>query len=447
MKKLFGTDGIRGIVNKELTPELAMSTGKAIAKIFNNLENKSKILIGKDTRVSCDMLEGALVSGLCFLGADVVLLGIVPTPAVAFLTRKYGADAGIMISASHNPYNFNGIKIFNNEGYKISDEIESKIEKIILQEKEIIPTKQNLIGRVFFEPNSTRDYVDHIKRSTKLTFDGLRVAFDCSNGAAFRSAKLLFEELGCDCKMLFCEPDGMNINDHCGSVHFSSLSNFVKNNDVDLGIAFDGDADRCLAVDENGNIVDGDSIMAICGYDMKLKNNLLKNTIVGTDMANLGLRQFCAKNDINFVSTKVGDRHVLSEMIKNGFNLGGEQSGHIIFKDFSTTGDGQLTATVLLDVVKRTGEKLSKLTQKIEKIPQVIASVEVSNRQKHRFEGDVEIISLIKEAEEKLGNDGRLLVRASGTEPLIRIMVEWKNHSEIDEFLKEFTNKIRAKIL
>ncbi|MDR0404917.1 MAG: phosphoglucosamine mutase [Oscillospiraceae bacterium] len=457
MEKLFGTDGIRGIANKELTCELAMNAARATAVVLADNKGKgqspqkrrTKILVGKDTRLSCDMLEGALVAGLCSAGVDTVLLGVLPTPAVAFLTKKYEADAGIMISASHNPYNFNGIKIFEGNGYKLSDEMEFKIEEAVAYTKKISLKSQNLAGsegRVFFKKNALRDYIDHIKKSVGFSLDGPKVAFDCSNGAASYSAKILFEELNCQCKMLFCHPNGVNINKDCGSIYLENLSNFVKNNDVDLGIAFDGDADRCLAVDENGDIVDGDAIMAMCAADMKSRGKLSKNTVVGTIMTNLGFVRFCDKNEINFIPAEVGDKYVLREMLREDFNLGGEQSGHVIFKDFATTGDGQLTAGILLGVINKRRQKLSKLTEVLKKFPQASINIEASREQKLRVKNDKNLLAIIKEAQQKLGDAGRIIVRPSGTEPFIRVMMEWENSCEIDNFLNKFALEIKKKL-
>ncbi|MDR3179169.1 MAG: phosphoglucosamine mutase [Oscillospiraceae bacterium] len=446
MNKLFGTDGVRGIVNKDLTCELATKIGKSIGMIFENC-NRPKVVLGKDTRISCDMLEGALTAGLCSIGVDVISLGVAPTPAVAFLTRKCMANAGVMISASHNPYDFNGIKIFNKDGYKLCDELENKIEKAVYDECYKYFNDNNYVGRLFFKHKLVNDYVKHVIKSVDLSLEGLKVAFDCSNGASFNTAEKIFSSLGCKCHMLFCNPDGKNINENCGSVHLENLSKFVKENNVDLGIAFDGDADRCLAVDENGNFIDGDFLMAICAFYMKTEGKLLNNTVVGTIMTNLGFNRFCESNDINFIQTDVGDRYVLDSMLEGNFSLGGEQSGHIIFKDFATTGDGQLTAAILLSIIKKSGRKLSDLSNLMCKLPQVNVNIKINKNEKKYFSSDLRVINLIKKAQKKLGNQGRIIVRVSGTEPLIRIMVEWENSKEIKTFITDFVAKIKSMFL
>ena len=355
MRNLFGTDGVRGIANVELTAEIAMKIGKAVASILTtNKSEKAKILIGKDTRISCDMLEGALIAGICSVGVDTVCLGVIPTPAVAYLVKKYNADAGIMISASHNSFEFNGIKIFSKNGYKLPNEIEEKIEKIVLDDVhvDIFDVKYSDLGTKTFCENAVDDYIEYILKTVDGDLSGLKVVFDCSNGAASSTAEKLFSKLGVNCIIKNDEPNGVNINENCGSVHIENLASYVKEHGFDAGIAFDGDADRCLAVDEQGNIIDGDFIMAICAKALSEQSKLKKNTVVGTVMTNIGFNHFCDENNLNFAATKVGDRYVLEEMLKYGYNFGGEQSGHIIFRDYSTTGDGQLTAVQLLSILK-----------------------------------------------------------------------------------------------
>lgn len=451
MRKLFGTDGVRGIANVELTAEIAMKIGKAVASILiKNKSEKAKILIGKDTRISCDMLEGALIAGICSVGVDTVCLGVIPTPAVAYLVKKYNADAGIMISASHNSFEFNGIKIFSENGYKLPDEIEEKIEKIVLDDVhvDIFDVKYSDLGTKTFCENAVDDYIEHILKTVDGDLSGLKVVFDCSNGAASRTAEKLFSKLGVDCIIKNDEPNGVNINENCGSVHIENLASYVKEHGLDAGIAFDGDADRCLAVDEQGNIIDGDFIMAICAKALSEQGKLKKNTVVGTVMTNIGFNHFCDENNLNFAATKVGDRYVLEEMLKYGYNFGGEQSGHIIFRDYSTTGDGQLTAVQLLSILKKSGKKLSELAGVMRKFPQVMINVKVDNLGKLKLYTDEEIKNAIDRVKKEfeLKNNGRILVRASGTEPLIRVMLEGEDLDKITVLANEIANLIKEKL-
>ncbi len=449
MSRLFGTDGIRGIANKDLTCELAMKIGKSAAIVLGKEKNsKLKILIGKDTRISSDMLEGALISGLCSIGANVVKLGVVPTPTVAFLIKKYNADAGIMISASHNSFEFNGIKLFNSDGYKLPDDLEEEIENVILDKSE--QNEELLIGRelgkVSVAEDAYRDYIDYVKSTVPFNLEGMNVALDCANGSAFRTAQLLFSELGANSHILFNKPNGININDNCGSTHMDALKKYVKENNLDLGIAFDGDADRCLAIDEKGNIIDGDFIMAICAADLKSRNKLINNTIVGTVMTNMGFNRFCDDNNLKFISTNVGDRYVLESMLREGYNFGGEQSGHVIFLDYSTTGDGQLTACHLLSVLNRRKANLSSLSTLMKRYPQVIINVKISHHGKIEFYKDKVIKKIIKDAKEKISNTGRVLVRVSGTEPLVRVMLEGEDYSFIEKLAKEIADVIKNRL-
>lgn len=458
MARLFGTDGARGVANSELTCELAMQIGRSAAFVLRkNLGNKKlKIFIGKDTRISSDMLESALIAGLCSVGADAIRLGVIPTPAVAFLTTKYEADAGIMISASHNPFEFNGIKIFAGDGYKISEELEKEIESLVLDAPQKIElTKPDKIGLAYDNLNAIDDYISHLKSTIDTDLTGLKVAFDCSNGASFKTAKKLFSSLGVKCTMLFDNPDGININNNCGSTHVENLANFVREHNLDAGFAFDGDADRCIAVDDCGNVLDGDYILAICSDFLKSKNKLSKNTLVSTVMANMGLNEFSKKNSIEFISSKVGDKYVLRDMLKGGFNLGGEQSGHIIFLDHATTGDGQLTAVQVLNILKNQNKKLSELSLLMTKYPQVLINVRVSREGKNKLPNDSVIQNEIKNLENELTlqnengeieKTGRVLVRASGTEPLIRVMLEGKNLEKIQEMAKSLANLIKERL-
>lgn len=456
MGKLFGTDGIRGIANADLSCELAMKVGRATASIL--IKNKDKtptVFIGKDTRISSDMLESALAAGLCSVGVNVITLGVVSTPAVAFLVKKYNADAGIMISASHNPYEFNGIKIFQKDGYKLPDYLELEIEKLI-EEWESCPIKISTtnVGAVKSNFNAINEYIDYIKGTIKGNLSGLKIAFDCSNGSASRSAYKIFSELGVECFMLNDKPDGININKNCGSVHMEGLIDFVKKNNLDAGIAFDGDADRCLAVDNNGNLIDGDLIMAMCAKDLKERGKLFKDTVVGTVMTNMGFINFCNENNLTFESSNVGDRYVLEKMKNNGYNFGGEQSGHIIFLDHSTTGDGQLTAVQLLNILKRKGGKLSDFTSLVKKYPQIIVNVDVTAGGKKVFESDenikMEIENVSKYLNEKTLDGmplGRILVRPSGTEPLIRVMLEGIDKDMINDVGQKVVGILKERLV
>ncbi len=447
MGRLFGTDGARGIANKELTCELAMNIGRAAAMVLTNGSKHPKILIGKDTRLSSDMLEGALTAGLCSIGADVELLGAVPTPAVAYLIRKYKADAGIMISASHNSFEFNGIKIFSSDGYKLPDELEAEIESIVLDKsKPFITPVGDGLGKVVRAENAVSDYIEHIISTVPYRLDGMNIAIDCSNGSASTTAKELFTKLGANCHILSAEPDGININDNCGSTHLENLQKYVVENGLEMGVAFDGDADRCLAVDENGNVVDGDFIMAICAMDLASRKKLAKNTAVGTVMSNMGFGKFCEDNGLKFVSTNVGDRYVLEAMLREGYNFGGEQSGHVIFLDYSTTGDGQLTAAQLLSLVHRRQAKMSSIATVMTHYPQILINVKVTNEGKVQFYKNQDIKNKIESVKNELGTDGRILVRLSGTEPLVRVMLEGLDKEKITRLANETAELIKEKI-
>lgn len=449
MGRLFGTDGARGVANTELTCELAMNIGKAAAMVLLDSETDSKptILIGKDTRLSSDMLEGALTAGLCSVGANVVHLGTIPTPAVAFLVRKYNANAGIMISASHNPHEFNGIKIFNSDGYKLPDALEDKIESIVLDNAIPYPTPSgDKLGSVSVLPNAVDDYINHIVDSVEGNLKGLKIAVDCSNGSASSTAKKLFDLLGADCHIMNDEPNGTNINEKCGSTHMEGLIDYVKANNMDCGVAFDGDADRCLAVDENGNLVDGDYVIAICAKDLQQRGMLNNSTVVGTVMTNMGFNRFCDDNGIKFVSTSVGDRYVLESMLENDYSLGGEQSGHVIFLDYGTTGDGQLTGAQLLSIVKRSGKKLSELASIMQRYPQVLINVKVATEKKDKYFTDKTIKAEVEKVKEQLRHRGRILVRPSGTEPLIRVMLEGEDYKEISDLANNVAELIRERL-
>lgn len=449
MGRMFGTDGVRGIANTELSVELAMKIGRAAAHILSCSKKgeKAKILIGKDTRISSSMLESALTAGICSYGADVYLLGEIPTPAVALLCKKYSADAGIMISASHNPAEFNGIKIFNKDGYKLSDAMEDKIEELVKATEELYTgvIGENL-GRVVVVEKAADDYADYIVDAVSAKNLNLKVALDCSNGAASKTAEKIFRKLGADITLLSAIPDGININKDCGSTNLEPLKKFVKENGFQLGLAFDGDADRCLAVDENGEEVDGDRIIALFAWYLKQNGRLNEDTAVVTVMSNLGFFEFADKHGINAISAKVGDRYVLEKMLEGGYNLGGEQSGHIILSDYQTTGDGEMTGAFLLKMLYDSKQKLSCLAKIMEKYPQVIKNVKVKNEDKAKLDTDKEIAAVIASASEELKKCGRVLVRASGTEPLIRIMLEGKNLKDIERLADKIAAVIEERI-
>ena len=447
MGRLFGTDGARGIANSELTCELAMNIGRAAAYVLaKKEEEKPKVIIGKDTRVSSTMLEMALAAGLCSVGADVILLGYLPTPAVAYLVKKCDADACIMISASHNPCEFNGIKIFSSEGYKLPDAVEEEIESLVLDDMSpvTLPTGAG-VGSMFSRPDLIEDYIDHIVKSVGTKFNGLRIAIDCANGSASYTAQKLFEKLGAECHLLHCNPNGTNINAACGSTHMEDLIDYVNGHDVDLGLAFDGDADRCLAVDENGKLIDGDKLIAIFAKNMKDNGTLKNDTAVVTVMTNLGFKIFAKENGINIAETTVGDRYVLEEMLKNDYNIGGEQSGHIIFTDYCTTGDGQLSGAMFASFVHKTGKTASELASIMTTLPQTMINVVATPEMKALLKTDKDILDVIKKTEDILGENGRVLVRASGTEPIIRVMLEGVDILEIKHLAKDIATVIEGK--
>ena len=442
MGRLFGTDGVRGVANHDLTCELAMKLGRAAAAVLINKSNRHpRVIIGKDTRLSSDMLENAMAAGLCSVGASVVLLGVVPTPAVAYLVEKYKADAGVMISASHNSYEYNGIKIFSGDGYKLPDDLEERIESLILGEAALPPLPADSdLGTVSYAPNALRDYIDHVKSTVHFSLTGLEIALDCANGSSAMTAETLFTELGAKVHMLHDEPNGTNINDNCGSTHMESLVEYVKTHKVDAGIAFDGDADRCLAVDENGEVIDGDFIMAICGLDMKSRGKLNKDCIVGTIMTNLGFVKCCEANGIHFEATKVGDRYVLEEMLLENYSFGGEQSGHVIFR-------GQLTAAQLLSILKQREAKLSSLKTVMERYPQTMVNIKVSPEGKLAFHTDPKVKKAIQQATATLNGEGRVIVRPSGTEPLLRVMVEGRDLTLIEKLANDISEVIKEELV
>lgn len=449
MGRLFGTDGVRGIANKDLTNELAMQIGAAAAEVLLKESKSAKptVLIGKDTRASGDMLEAALTAGLCSVGCNVLSVGIVPTPAVAYLVGLYECEAGIMISASHNPCEYNGIKIFQKSGYKLDDALEDEIETIILDNAEKIEYKiGGEVGNSTKCKSAVKDYIEHVVKTTNVNFDGLKIALDCANGSASVCAKEIFTSLGAKCFMLSDTPDGVNINDKCGSTHPEELMKFVKDAGLDLGLAFDGDADRMLAVDENGELVDGDKVIAICSSKMKQEGTLKKDTAVVTVMSNMGFFKFCEENGIRCEKTAVGDRYVLEKMLKEGYNIGGEQSGHVIFLDYATTGDGELSGVQLLEAVVKSGKKLSELASVMQVYPQVLINVKVSAEGKKKYNNDEYIIAATQKAEMELMGDGRVLVRVSGTEPLVRVMLEGKDINHIQKLGEQIAEVVKERL-
>ena len=450
MGRLFGTDGARGIANTEIGCELALKIGRAAATVLaqDKKNERLRVLVGTDTRKSADMLTAALASGFCSVGCDVALAGIVPTPAVAFLVKEYSFDAGVMISASHNPYEYNGIKIFRSDGYKLPDETEERIEAIILDDAASPELKTGgELGSITRLPEASECYIRHIESTADCRFDKMKIAIDCANGSASVTAEKLFTSLGAKCSLINCEPDGKNINKDCGSTHIEALQEFVKGKDFDIGFSFDGDADRLLAVDSEGRLTDGDKIIAICAEALKRQGRLKNNKAVVTVMSNMGLFRFFEKKDIDYEKTKVGDRYVLLKMLEDDCSIGGEQSGHVIFSDFASTGDGQLTAVQLPNVIKESGRSLKELADEIEIFPQVLLNVKVSSMGKLRLYEDEEIRIAVEEAERELGNDGRVLVRASGTEPLVRVMLEGKNEEQTRRLAELIAGVIKERLI
>ena len=447
MSRMFGTDGVRGIANTELTADLAYALGRAGAFVLTEGTHKPKILVAKDTRISGDMLEAALVAGILSVGAEAVILGVVPTPAVAYLTRKYNADAGVMISASHNPVEYNGIKFFDGRGYKLSDELEDQIQAVIEGNFVDVPSPVGgAVGRSYTEETALREYIDYAMGTIKTDLKGLRVALDCANGAAYKAAVKAFRALGARVYVINDNPDGNNINENCGSTHMEELMDYVVRKNCDIGFAFDGDADRCLAVDEKGNMINGDFLLTICAKALKEAGKLNDDTLVVTVMSNLGLDIAAKREGINLVKTKVGDRYVLEEMLKENYILGGEQSGHIIFLDHNTTGDGLVTALQIAAILKESGKTFSELAGVMKELPQVLVNAKVPNEKKNIYLEDAEIIEAIKAVEAKLNGVGRVLIRPSGTEPLVRVMLEGENQEEINEMANSLVDLILSKI-
>jgi len=444
MGKLFGTDGVRGIVGSELNIDLAMKIGCCTTRVLKK-DKELTFLVASDTRISKDVLKNALVSGVLSENANIIDLGVIPTPAISYLIKKYKADGGFVISASHNPSEYNGIKVFNSDGYKLADELEDKIEELILNDFEL-SKEINKVGTYKFANEAKEDYVKFLKSTVSGDFSKLRVGIDTANGASYETARMLFDSLGVDYVLINNEPDGININKNAGSTHIEGLQKLVIENNLDCGIAYDGDADRCLMVDEFGNLVDGDKVMAIYGKYLLDQNKLKNNTLVGTVMSNLGFSKFCENNGVNFVATKVGDRYVLESMLENDYIVGGEQSGHVIFREFANTGDGELTSIQILNVMGKTGLKLSELAKVMETYPQVLKNVNVSKEGKETYKENEKINDIIKKSNEKLNGEGRILVRASGTENLIRVMLEGKNIDQITKICDEIVEVIEKEL-
>ncbi|MEG2315494.1 MAG: phosphoglucosamine mutase [Clostridia bacterium] len=435
MARLFGTDGVRGIANSELTCELAFRLGQASAYVLASDVRRPTILVGRDTRISGEMLESALVAGICSVGARAVLVEVLPTPAIAYLTRYYEADAGVVISASHNTVEYNGIKFFDKNGYKLPDAMEDRIEEIVLNgmPAEEEPPVGERVGRPVRQRNATRRYVDFVKETTGARLDGLHVVLDCAQGASYEVAPLVFKELGAKVSCYYHEPDGTNINDNCGSTHPRRLCELVRELGADVGFAFDGDADRLMAVDERGQLINGDQVLAMLALYLKEQGRLRQSTVVATVMSNMGLDIALKKNGVKLEKTKVGDRYVLEKMLADGFVLGGEQSGHIILLDYNTTGDGLVTAVQLISAMVKAQQPLSRLASVMQMMPQSQYAANVDDKKKYDFENNEKISKAIAELEAKYKDKGRIVVRASGTEPRVRVMIEGPDQREMDK--------------
>lgn len=449
MGRMFGTDGVRGVAGAELTIELATRLGQAGAYVLTREQaHQPTIIVGCDTRISGGMLANALMAGICSVGANAIYVGVIPTPAIAYLTRRHRVDAGVMISASHNPMEFNGIKFFNGDGYKLSDTLEDEIEALIKNNmKDVVLPIGSGVGRIVYRFDIRDEYVEFMKKTVPVELDGMKIVVDCAEGAAHYTAVKTLQDLGAKLVAIHTNPDGTNINANCGSTHMEELQARVVYEKAAVGLAFDGDADRLLAVDENGDIIDGDQLLAICGTNMKAKGILKKNTIVVTIMSNLGFTMMGEKNNIHVEKTKVGDRYVLENMLANGYNIGGEQSGHIIFLDDNTTGDGLLSALHLLQVMVDTGKPLSELAEVMEVLPQALVNAKVPNHKKEKFMEYSEIAEAIAEVEKKFKGEGRVLIRPSGTEPLIRVMIEGKDKEAIEAEAKKLGELITKVML
>ncbi len=444
MARLFGTDGVRGVAGSELTIELATKLGQAGAYVLTKeQEHQPTIIVGCDTRISGGMLASALMSGICSVGANAIFVGVMPTPAIAYLTRKHKVDAGVVISASHNPMEFNGIKFFNGEGYKLSDALEDEIEDLIKNDmKDVVLPIGSGVGKIDYRFDLRDEYVKFVKKCVPVDLTGMKIVIDCAEGASHYTSVKALQELGAELIAIHTEPDGTNINANCGSTHMNELKARVVYEKAAVGLAFDGDADRMLAVDENGQLVDGDQVMAICATHMKKKGTLKKDTVVVTVMTNLGFSLMAEREGLHLEKTKVGDRYVLENMREHGYNIGGEQSGHVIFLDDNTTGDGLLSALHLLRVMVETKKPLSELASVMEVLPQALVNAKVPNHKKENYMDYPEIADAIAALEKKFKGEGRVLIRPSGTEPLVRVMIEGKDQKVIDEEAKKLAELI-----
>ena len=443
MRKYFGTDGIRGIAGESLTADLSFKVGKALGKLLTEKKEHPKVVIGRDTRISCDMIEQALTAGLTSTGVNVMTVGTIPTPAIAYLTKTIETDSGIMISASHNPYQDNGIKIFGPDGFKLTDEQELEIESLIDNSEQIKNASFEKIGKLYGGSELSQKYVQHIKQSISGDLSNIKIALDCANGATTGVAPYIFGDLEADIETIGCQPNGININDNVGSTKIDTISAFVKENNVDVGFAFDGDGDRVLAVDAKGNIVDGDKIMFILAKHLKEQGELKDNMVVSTVMSNIGFYKAIEENGLQSVKTAVGDRYVVEEMRKNDYSLGGEQSGHIVLMNYATTGDGILTAVKLSNIIKTSGKSLKELASEVSIYPQKLVNIKVVDK-KTAME-DAEILAECEKVEKELEGNGRILLRASGTENLIRVMVEASSDELTDKYCEQVAKIVREK--
>lgn len=447
MGRLFGTDGVRGIANKELTPELAFNLGKAGAYVLKKENERPTVIIGKDTRVSGDMLESALTAGILAVGGNVIKVGVISTPAVAYLAKYYNADAGIVISASHNTFEYNGIKFFNGEGYKLDDLLEEKIEDIIISSIDVNShiTGEKIGKCVEAEENAVDLYVKHLLETVDYRLEGMKIVLDCANGASYITAEKVYKALGAEVTVIGNDPNGININDDCGSTHPEKLSAKVKELGADIGLAFDGDADRLIVVDETGAVIDGDRVIAICARMLKEQGRLAENKVTVTVMSNIGFHKAMQESGIDVDVTKVGDRYVLESMIETGSVIGGEQSGHIIFKEYTTTGDGVLSSLQFMKAVLSSGKKLSEMAAEIEIFPQVLVNAKINNDYKKTYMKVPEIAKAIEEMEAAMAGNGRVLIRPSGTEPLVRVMLEGDDINQLDRLAHQLAALIEEK--
>lgn len=448
MGRLFGTDGVRGIANKELTPELAFNLGKAGAHILKRDNDKPIVVIGKDTRISGDMLENALTAGILAVGGNVIKAGVIPTPAVAYLAKYYNADAGIVISASHNTFEYNGIKFFNGDGYKLDDLLEEKIEDIIISSIDVNShITGDKVGKcIEAAENATELYAEHLMATADFRLDGKRIVLDCANGAAYRVAEMVYKKLGAEVTVIGNEPDGTNINDGCGSTHPELMAETVKRVGADIGLAFDGDADRLIVADETGTVLDGDRVIAICARMLKEQGKLAENRVTATVMSNIGFHKAMEASGIEVDVTGVGDRYVLERMLETGCVIGGEQSGHIIFREHTTTGDGVLSSLQLMKSLIGGGRKLSELASEIEIFPQVLVNAKINNDYKKTYMKEPEIAAAIAEMEKEMAGRGRVLIRPSGTEPLVRVMLEGEDEGQLMKMARELADLIERKL-